>query len=90
MQRLLRTKEAAAYCGMGVPAFRAFAKRSGLRRIPTSYRWDKDSIDNLLDILSGKGVDKAQKPAYSFEAEMRKVNRNGNEPPRRKPRTKAH
>lgn len=60
-KRLLTVQEAAEYCGLGVPGFRAAVNRGILPgTVPGLKRYDIHAIDKALNCLSGI-VDKEEK-----------------------------
>jgi hypothetical protein len=67
----MSSKEAAAYCGLCVQSFIAFAKRRNFRRIPGTYRYDRRALDKLLDSLYR--LEEGGERGYNLEAQTAKV-----------------
>ena len=62
--RLLRKKEAAAYCGVSTPTFDKWVAAGSLpAALPGIGRWDRNGIDAAINRLSGIGAGAAASPA---------------------------
>lgn len=83
----MNSKEAAAYCGLSVVSFRAFAKRNGIKRIGGAYVYDLQAIDRAID---GAIYTKITNQGDAFEVAMSKVNRNAIQSRKRKQSSQAH
>ena len=65
--RLLRKKEAAAYCGVSTPTFDKWVAAGSLpAALPGIGRWDRNGIDAAINRLSGIGAGAAASPDDDF------------------------
>lgn len=84
-RRLVKSAEAASYCGLSVAAFRAWIKREHLRiKVRGANLYDLQALDFALNKMNGIAeIPKAENDNLAFERNMRKVNRNATIPRRR-------
>lgn len=67
--RLLRKKDAAAYCGVSTPTFDKWVSSGSLpNALPGIGRWDRRGIDAALDRLSGIAPSEAPDPFTEWKA----------------------
>lgn len=76
--RLVRIREAAAYCNMSPSAFKAWITRIGLKsRVKGSNRYDIRALDIALDRLSGIQPELVvMDDNRLFQRELKKANKN--------------
>lgn len=72
-QRLISTEQAAAYCGLSVRGFRAFAKKNNFPKANGAPRYDIKALDTLIDKMYGFPVAQGVEVNYSYEADLAKL-----------------
>jgi hypothetical protein len=66
MTRLLKRKDAAAYCGLSIRLFNAWVAKQLLPPSIRNNQWDRKAIDLYLDRLSGLDSSEVSSEADPF------------------------